>query len=57
LWPPTAGPVVELVNPGGQTIRSAHSAFDGYYLLDSVVPDSYRIRAADSGLAGRNLHS
>jgi len=50
-----AGFAVELVNADGQVVRSTHSAFDGYYLLDNVMPGSYNIRIGDSSLKERGF--
>jgi hypothetical protein len=50
-----SGLVVELVNTDGQVIRSAHSAFDGYYLLADIMPGSYKIRIAGSSLKDRGF--
>lgn len=50
-----AGLVVELVNTEEQSVRATHTAFDGYYLLDGLMPGTYKLRVADSSLSGRNL--
>ena len=50
-----AGLVVELVDADGQVIRSTHSAFDGYYLLATIMPGTYKIRIADSSLKDRGF--
>ncbi len=49
------GLVVELINADGQVMRQAHSGFDGYYLFDTVMPGSYKIRIAGSSLKDRGL--
>lgn len=49
------GLVVELVNADGQAIRTAHTAFDGYYLLEGVMPGAYKIRVSEDSLKERKL--
>jgi hypothetical protein len=56
--PPGVSPqklVVELANADGQVIRTTHTAFDGYYLLEGVMPGAYKIRVSEESLKERKL--
>ncbi|MBI3441377.1 MAG: carboxypeptidase regulatory-like domain-containing protein [Proteobacteria bacterium] len=46
---------VDLINTEGQIVNSTHTAYDGYYLIEGVMPGSYKIRIAKDGLAARHL--
>jgi hypothetical protein len=46
---------VELVNTEGQVVGFARTAFDGYFLLQGVMPGSYKIRVAEENLAQHSL--
>ncbi|TAL27848.1 MAG: hypothetical protein EPN97_16180 [Alphaproteobacteria bacterium] len=47
--------VVELANADGQVVRTTHTAFDGYYLLEGVMPGAYKIRVSQESLSERKL--
>jgi carboxypeptidase family protein len=47
--------IVELVNTDGQVVRNVDTAFDGYYLIEGVMPGAYKLRVAADGLAERHL--
>jgi hypothetical protein len=46
-----AGLRVDLINTEGLAVSSTHTAFDGYYLLESITPGTYKIRIASDSLA------
>lgn len=46
---------VNLVNTEGQTVSSTHTAFDGYYLIEGVMPGTYKVRIADDSLSAAHL--
>lgn len=41
---------LELVNSKGKVVATAKSEFDGFYLFEKVVPDTYRIRVSEDSL-------
>jgi hypothetical protein len=47
--------VVELVSSEGQVARSTRTAFDGYYLIESIMPGSYVLRVSDESLNLKKL--
>ncbi len=49
------GLAIELVNADGQVVHTAHTAFDGYYLIEGVMPGAYKLRVAADSLAERHL--
>jgi hypothetical protein len=46
---------IELVNSEEQVVGSTHTAFDGYYLLQGVMPGAYTIRVAKESLDQHRL--
>lgn len=46
---------VDLINTEGQKVGSTHTAFDGYYLIQSIPPGSYKLVISADDLAARNL--
>lgn len=50
-----SGIKIELVNTEDQVVGMTHTAFDGYYLLQGVMPGNYKVRVAEESLNGRQL--
>ncbi len=46
---------VQLVDESGQVVKSVETAYDGFYLFDSVLPGRYRVRIDSAQLARLNL--
>lgn len=49
------GLVVELVDAEGQAIRSTRAVFDGYYLIEGIMPGTYKLRISDESLTGSGM--
>ena len=49
------GLVVELVDAEGQAIRSTRAVFDGYYLIEGIMPGNYKLRISSESLAGSGM--
>jgi len=47
--------LVELLDTEGQAVNSTHTTFDGYYLLEGVMPGAYKLRVSPDSLAGGRL--
>ena len=52
---PVPNVVIELVNADGDIVQEAASAFDGFFLLDFIVPGQYTVRISPEQLQGRNM--
>jgi len=50
-----AGLRVDLINTEGSVVNSTHTAYDGYYLLESITPGTYKIRIALESLTDKHL--
>jgi hypothetical protein len=50
-----AGLKVELVSSEGQVVAFARTAFDGYYLLQGVLPGAYTLRVSAESLSAHQL--
>jgi hypothetical protein len=50
-----AGLRVDLLNTEGQPVNSTHTAFDGYYLLEGIMPGTYTLRISIDDLAARHI--
>jgi hypothetical protein len=50
-----AGLRVDLLNTEGSVVNSTHTAYDGYYLLESIPPGTYKIRIALDSLVDKHL--
>ena len=46
---------VDLVNTEGQIVGSTRTAFDGYYLLEGIVPGVYKVQVAADSLSKKRL--
>jgi hypothetical protein len=46
---------VELVSTEGQVVAVTRTAFDGYYLLQGVMPGAYTVRVGEENLTQRQL--
>lgn len=46
---------VDLLNMEGSVVNSTHTAYDGYYLLESITPGTYKIRIALDSLTDKKL--
>lgn len=46
---------VELINTEGQVVAGTRTAFDGYYLLQGIMPGAYTLRISEEQLTQRGL--
>jgi hypothetical protein len=51
----TASLQVDLLDAKGQVVNSTHTSFDGYYLLEGVMPGIYKLRISTDSLAKVHL--
>ncbi len=49
------GLIVELIDAEGQAIRSTRAVFDGYYLIEGIMPGNYKLRISDESLSGSRM--
>lgn len=52
---PAGNVSMELINDGGKVVRTTKSAFDGFYVFDSVPDGTYLVRVSPSQLAKLGL--
>ena len=49
------GIVLELLNPHGEVVATTRSQYDGFYLLEKILPGSYRLAVAPETVQQWNL--
>lgn len=52
---PASNVQIQLVNNDGQIVKEVRTAYDGFYVIDRVIPGSYRLRLAAQQLERLNL--
>lgn len=52
---PASNVMVELIGEDGEIVKSGRSSYDGFYLLDQIIPGEYTLRISPQQLQRLNL--